>query len=135
MPTNPSGKCGKIQIGASELSDIRNWNFERTSNNPPFGSSSSNGHQKSVAGRKGGQITFEAVLDTNQPKYSKIVVGGAYTLLLYETQSRFWSVPARIDSIGEAVDINEGGEILENVTASVNGQWTDPDGNVSASGC
>ena len=133
-----SGKDGKILVGTSDYAELRNWNFTPSSNNPQFGSSSSAGHKKSVAGVKSGTVSFAQVLETVDAIYESVKPGDAVVLLLYEIKDntavspdRFWSVPARIESLAVDVDVDDGGEVTVGVEATTNGAWTYPDGTVS----
>lgn len=131
MATHLSGKNGKILYGSTELSSVRKWSAKLNSNNPKFASSAAPGHKVSVAGVKEGSVTFEVVLDTDAAQYIALKPGDSTTLKLYENASRFYIIPVRIDSIGEEVDVNEGGEEVLSYEASTNGAWTYPDGTLS----
>ncbi len=134
-----SGKDGKVLVGTSDYAELRNWNLTVNSNNPQFGSSSSSGHKKSVAGVKSGTVSFAQILETADAIYESVKPGDAVVLLLYEIKDnvavsadRFWTVPVRIESLAEDVDMDDGGEVTIGVEATTNGAWTYPDGTVSA---
>ena len=131
MATHVSGKNGKVMVGGSALSSIRKWSAKLNSNNPKYASSATPGHKVSVAGVKEGTVSFEAVLDTDSVIYSGYKPGDGVTLLCYENGTRYWTFPVRIDSVGEEVDINDGGEIVVSYEASMNGAWAYPDGTAS----
>ncbi len=131
MATHLSGKNGKVKVGGVALSSIRKWSTKLNSNNPKYASSDTPGHKVSVAGVKEGTVSFEAVLDTDSVLYSGYKPGDAVTLQCYENATRMWVFPVRIDSLGEDVDINDGGEIVVQYEASMNGAWTYPDGTTS----
>lgn len=132
MATFISGKNGLLKIGAVTISGVRNWKADLKSNNPQFATNDGPGHKVSVGGVKSGSVSFDLVLDTAAQQYvTNVTLGTNYTLLCYEDATRFWSIPVRIDSIGESVDINDGGEVTLSVQASTNGAWTYPGGSVS----
>lgn len=132
---NKSGRCGKIVLGASDFADVSNWSLTISSNNPEFSHSGSSGHKVSVGGVKSASVSFNAVLNTDDPLYDRIKPGDGVTLLLHEDATRKWTVPVRITSIADEVDISDGGEITLAVEAAANGAWTYPDGTVSSNGC
>lgn len=136
--TTISGKDGKVLVGVSDYAEIRNWNLTINSNNPQYGSSTTAGHKKSVAGVKSGTVSFAQVLETEDAIYESVKPGEAVTLLLYELKdsgqgtNRNWSVPVRIESLAEDVDVDDGGEVTVGVEATTNGAWTYPNDEVSA---
>lgn len=131
MALNKSGKDGKISLGSSDFACVRNWSLTITSNNPQFGSSCSAGHKSSVGGVKSATVSFEIIVDFEDYIFDRIKPGDSATLLLYEDETRNWSVPVRIDSMSETVDVDDGGEITVSVDASSNGAWVYPDGSTS----
>lgn len=132
MATHVSGKDGMVKVGSTKLPSIRKWSLNLKSNNPKFATSDAAGHKVSVAGVKDGEVSFEAVLDTTDVIYSTYKPGTLVTLLLYENATRYWTVPARIESIAGECDINDGGELVVPYTASTYGAWTYPDGTLSS---
>ena len=127
-----SAKNGKATIGASDLAHCRNLTWEITSNNPRFGTSGTAGHGTSVAGRKDASGSGSFVHDTDDPIYDRIKPGDSITLLCYETATRNWSFPARVDRISGEIQIDEGGELTTEFDWSSMGAWTYPDGTVSS---
>src|SRR5437868_3112917 len=131
LGANYSGKNGKVRIGSSDILDCKNWKFSEKSNNSQFGSSSSAGHKKSVAGTKSGSVTFQVAIAAGDLLWDRFRPGDAVTLLLYYDATHSFSVPVRIDDMEISVDVNEGSEVTVDVTASTNGAWTYPDSQVS----
>ena len=126
-----SGKDGKIMIGGSDIGDIKNWKFTRNANNKSYASSRTAGHTKVVKGVKSGTVSFELVLDPDDPIEDRINEGDDVTLLLYRDASRYWSVPVRIESMDDSVNIEEGDPPTVSVEAQTNGAWTSPAGDTS----
>ncbi len=133
MPVK-GGKDGFVQNAAasSAFTDIQNWEFNYSANAKSYGSSSTAGHKKSIAGVYSGELSFTAVLNTDAPIYDDIKVGDQVTVHAYEDDTRKWIIPVTIDTMGEAVDMDEGEVIGVPITAVTNGAWTYPDGTVSA---
>lgn len=131
MTTNFSGKNGKVQIGSSDLTEIKNWKLNVKSNNAQFGSSASAGHKKSVAGTKSGTVSFQIVLAAEDLIWDRLRPGDAVTLKLVYAASELFTVPVRIEDMDFNVDVNDGGEVTCDVSASTNGAWTYPDSVVS----
>ena len=104
-----SGKDGKVLIGAAELAAITGWRLTTTSFNPAHASSSTGGSKTRHPGVKdsSGAIAFK--LDFSNPITDDFDEGAVVTLKLYLDDSRFYSVPAIIDSIEfDDVDIDDG---------------------------
>jgi len=129
--TVKSGKHGKIVIGASDLAEIRNWKFDKSANNKTYASSSTAGHQSTVDGNKSGSVSFDAILDPADPLEDRIKVGDQVTLELHYDDTRKWTVPVRIESMGDEVQIEEGEPPAVSVEATTHGAWTYPDGTAS----
>lgn len=129
---NISGVRGKIAVSSTDIDCVRKWSAKLQSNNPSFASSTVPGHKVSVAGVKSGTVSFEVALNVDAPQTEDFKVGQAVTLKLYEDATRFWTFPVRIDSVGQDVDINDGGEVVVQYEASTNGVWTYPDSTDSA---
>jgi exosome complex RNA-binding protein Rrp4 len=121
-----SGKTGKIVIGSSDVTDIKNWKFDRSSNVKTYASSSTAGYQKAVAANKSGTVSFEAVIDQSTSINSILNVGDLVTLKLYRNASKYWTVPCRIESMSDDVNIEEGEPPTVSVEASTHGTWTKP---------
>ena len=121
-----SGKSGKVMIGATALAEITDWTFHASSVNHAYASSSTGGYRKRVAGVKdaSGGISFK--LDPAAPITNNFDEGSSVTLLLYLDATRFYSVPAVIDSVHLAVDISSGDVLGGTALFSANGAWTKP---------
>ncbi len=121
-----SGKDGKVMIGATTLADITFWTLATASNNPAYASSATSGHKKRVAGVKDASGSIQGKLDVADPVTDDFDEGDAVTLLLYIDATRFYSVPAIIDSINFEVDIDTGEVIGWTADYSADGAWTKP---------
>jgi hypothetical protein len=131
---NLCGDCGFVRIDPSDLSDIGRWEFTMENTVPEFCHSGSDGFNVTLKGKSRGDVSFEQILDADDEVYERFNVGDLVTLLLYENDTRFWTVPARIKTIGETVEINDAREEMVRVTAVCHGAWTDPHGNLMG-GC
>jgi hypothetical protein len=133
MPVK-TGVDGFVQLsgGASPYADIQGWEINLNANPKSYGSSSTAGHKASVAGVRQCTCSFNAILNTDEPVYDSLKVGDQLTLLLYEDDSRKWTVPVTISTMGETVDMDEGELISVPIEAVSNGAWTYPDGTVSS---
>ena len=129
--TVKGAKTGKIIIGSSDLAEVKNWKFGKSGNNKTYNSSSTAGHQKTVAGPKSGSVSFDLILDQDDAIEERIKVGDLVSLELYTDDTRNWIVPARIASVDDEVNIEEGEPPTVSVEADTHGAWTYPDGSVS----
>lgn len=119
-----SGKDGKILIGSTPVADITAWEFNKEAHTTRYGSSSTGGFKKSLAGVKMGEGSIEFKWDSAAA--SPLVEGGSVTLKLYLNASEFFSVPAVIKHFKVRVDIDNG-EVTAGVAAfETDGAWTEP---------
>lgn len=126
-----SGKLGKITIGSSDLAHVRNWRLNLTSNNKKYASSGTAGHERTTKGAFGGTVSFDLVLDHADRIEERIKVGDLATLQLYVDETNYFEVPARISSMDNEVQIEEGEPPTIAVEADCHGAWTYPDGTAS----
>lgn len=119
-----SGKDGKILIGATPIAEIKKWTLDKKAHVSRWGSSSSAGYKKAVAGVKEGSGSIEFVWDAAAA--SPIAEGTSATLLLYLNASEFYSVPAIIENFKLAVDMNDGPVTEASADFVNNGAWTEP---------
>lgn len=103
-----SGKDGKVMIGATPLAEITKWEYTRSSNNPAYASSATQGWKTRRGGVKDATGSLEGKLDPALPITNSFDEGSSVTLLLHEDGTRFHTVPAIIDSIAWSCDINDG---------------------------
>lgn len=132
MTDAKSSKLGKITLGASDFAHVRNWRFSKTSNNKKYASSTSGGHELTTKGPFGGTVSFDLVLDPDDRIEERINVGDQVTLELYQDGSNYWSVPVRIASMDDEVQIEAGEPPTIACEADCHGAWTQPDGSASA---
>lgn len=111
-----SGKNGKVVQGSTDLVDTLGWTLNLLSNNPAYASNATSGVKTRVVGvaDSNGTVTF-----AYQGAAAEITQGQAVTLKLYLNATKFWTVPAVIDSIAYNTDINDGN--IVSVTASFSG--------------
>jgi hypothetical protein len=121
-----TGDDGKVLIGGTPLADITAWSLETTARGVAYASSTTGGYRKRLPGVKEGRGRIQFKLDVANPLTNQFNEGTAVTLLLYLDATRFYSVPAVIDSIQIEVDI-DGGELIGGEAAfSTDGAWTKP---------
>lgn len=121
-----SGKDGKIEIDSTQLADITSWTLNTTSNNAAYASSSTSGYKKRVPGVKDGSGSVQGKLDISDPITDDFEEGSAVTLKLYIDATRFYSVPAVIDSLAIDVDIDNGDVVPFTANYSTDGAWSKP---------
>ncbi len=121
-----TGDDGKVLIGSTPLADITAWSLETTTRSVAYASSATGGYRKRLAGVKEGRGRIQFKLDVANPLTNQFDEGSAVTLLLYLDATRFYSVPAVIDSIQIQVDIDGGELIGGQADFSTDGAWTKP---------
>ncbi len=121
-----SGKDGKVLAGTTTLAEITQWTFQTRSNNVAYGSSATAGYRRRVAGAKDGRGTIRGKLDPADPLTNAFEEGDTVTLQLYLDASRFYSVPALIDTLQFEVDIDSGDIVGWVAEFSTDGAWTKP---------
>lgn len=122
-----SGKGGSVLVASSDLVEVTNWELTRTSNNPSWASNTSNGYKKRVAGVKDSTGTFSTKYDPTDPLTDHLEEGDEVTLELLATSGKTISVPAIIDELKVACDMDEGEPVGYDVSFSSNGAWTSTD--------
>jgi len=132
-----SGKGGKVKVDGTQAAEVTKWSFKPTSNNPAWASSTDPGYKKRVAGVKDGSGSIEAKVDRTSLFLADLDVGMEIELELYvETHfdtstppvedSKFYTVPAIVDSYDINVDIDGGEAVSVTIEFSTNGEWTNP---------
>lgn len=119
-----SGKDGKILIGSTPIADITSWDFAKEAHTSRYGSSSSGGYKKTLAGARMGSGTIEFKWDSSGA--SPLQEGDVVTLKLYTNASEFFTVPAVIKSFRLAVDIDNGETTAGSAGFETDGAWTEP---------
>ncbi len=121
-----SGTNGKVMVGATTLAEITDWTFQSSSNNHAYASSSTGGFRRRIPGVKDGSGNIGFKLDPANPITNNFDEGSSVTLLLYLAATRYYSVPAVIDSIHLAVDISSGDVLGGTAIFSADGAWAKP---------
>ncbi len=121
-----SGKNGKVQVAGTDIAEVTKWSFNPTSNNSSWASSSTAGYKDRVGGSKDGSGTIEGKLDVTDPIYNQLEEGDEFTGLFYIDDTRFYEVPAIVDSMDLEVDIDDGEVVGWSIDFSTRGQWTKP---------
>lgn len=123
-----SGKTGKAYYdsggGETEILDVTNWNLNKSSDNKPYASSTTDGHRKRVAGHKDKSGSFEFYVTDGDPGNIPIAEGDAVTLALDTDTGKRETGPAIIDDIEIPADIEGGDPVKITVNFSGNGEWT-----------
>lgn len=124
MASPISGKAGNVLIGASAISELRNWKHNRKANNHAYASNATGGYKKRVAGVFDSSGSFE-MLDDPANNSPALEVGDTATLILKTTAAITQkTVPAIIDSIDANVDLDEGAIVGYTIGFSGNGAWS-----------
>jgi hypothetical protein len=103
-----SGQYGKIVISASTVAECTKWTMDEEVAESAYASCSTSGHRSRVAGTKDATGTLEGILDPSDDIHNYFRVGDHVTLKLYYTATKYHSVPAQINKIGQETDIEEG---------------------------
>lgn len=122
-----SGKDGKVKIGSTTLADITQWTLRTRANLAAYASSATAGYRRRVAGIKDGAGTLAGKLDPADPISDDFDEGAAVTLLLHIDATRYYTVPALIESLELEVDIDRGEVVGWRAEFSTSGAWTKPD--------
>jgi hypothetical protein len=121
-----TGDDGKVLIGGTPLADIAAWSLETTTRSVAYASSATGGFRKRLPGVKEGRGRIQFKLDVTSPITNSINEGSAVTLLLYLDATRFYTVPAVIESLQVEVAIDGGQLIGGQAEFSTDGAWTKP---------
>jgi hypothetical protein len=121
-----SGKNGRIKIGSTTLADITLWQLTTKAGNPAYASSATQGWKTRREGVRDASGTVRFKLDLADPITDDFDEGDAVTLLLHLDATRFYTVPAIIDSLAWEVDINDGDVIGGVAEFSSTGPITKP---------
>src|SRR5262245_22728997 len=106
-----TGDDGKVVIGGTPLADITAGSLETAARSVSYASSASGGFRRRLPGVKEGRGQIRFQMDVANPLTNQFDEGTAVTLLLYLDATRFYTVPAVIDSLRIDVDI-DGGELI-----------------------
>jgi len=124
-----SGQNGKVLAGAVTLAEITKWTFDPKANISKWASSTTPGYKKAVAGVKDGAGGFDFKVDNTVAPYLEsqgVKEGDSVTLNLYLDATRYFIVPAYIESHHYEVDMDEGPVVSGSATFTTNGAWTPP---------
>jgi len=103
-----SGKDGQIKIGTTKLADITSWSLVTTAKNQSYASSATAGWKTRREGIRDATGTIRFKVDMADPITDDFDEGSGVTLLLHLDGTRFYSVPAIINSLSFEVDIDDG---------------------------
>jgi hypothetical protein len=117
---------GKVKIGTTTLADITHWTLRTQALLSSYASSATAGYRRRVAGVKEGSGTLDGKLDPDDPISDDFDEGASVTLLLHLDATRFYTVPAVIESFRLEVDIDSGDVLGWHAEFSTNGGWTKP---------
>ena len=117
-----SGKDGDVKSGDTSLAEITNWSWTRQANVSKYGSNSSAGHKKAVAGTKENSGSFDFKLNTAGS--SPLDEGDSVTLQLLTDGTNGWSVPAVVGEVQLDVDIDTGEVVGGSCSFEGNGAYS-----------
>lgn len=119
-----SGKNGRIKVGGTTYDHITGWSWSRETALHAYGSNSTAGHKRKVAGMKDNSGSFTGMIHDGGA--IPIDEGDAVTLQLHvdETGNNFYSVPAIVESIEVEVDINDGAPVGYTANFQGDGAYT-----------
>lgn len=130
--TVKSAKHGLLTLGASDIAEVRNIRWTLNANVKSYASSTTGGHTKTVKGQFSGTISFDVVYDPDDPIEERLKPGDQVTLVAKFDANRNYSLPCRIESLENELNIEEGEPPTVSCEALTHGAWTYPDGTVSA---
>ena len=119
-----TGNTGSVIVGTTDWIEVTKWTFDMKAAVSKWGSNSSSGFKKAVAGTKDGSGTIEVKIDTGGTMDA--VAGASATLLLHtdDSGSNYYSVPAVIASCATECDIDDGTALSATYNFESNGEWT-----------
>ena len=121
-----SGQYGKVLIGSSSVVEVMKWSFARSVPDNPHGTSATAGYKKRTAGTKDGSGSLNGLQDPSDPVEGYFEEGDIVTLKLYDSASRFFSVPAMISKLDTECDIDDGAPVPWSADFGIHGAWTLP---------
>jgi hypothetical protein len=122
-----SGKSGTMFVDGSSLADVTSWRFTTTADNIAYASSATGGFRRRIGGARQGFGNAAFVLNTLDPATVRLVAGDQVTLQLNLDGTRFYYVPAIVDSIQLTVDVNHREPIRGMVDFTTDGAWIEPE--------
>ena len=129
-PQTEVGYEGKVNIGASDVSEVTKWTYKESSKNQKYVSAQSQGNERTRQGPRSCSGTVECKYDEADPLEVRIKRGDSVTLKLYTKTGRYYQIPAVVGEVSLDVD----GENIKSASFSwdSDGVWTYPDGSTSA---
>jgi hypothetical protein len=120
------GDNGKVFSGNTEVADITSWTFETSVGGFSFSTSHTKGYTRRILGNKSGRGKFTFRVDTNEPPWEVLYEGCQTTLKLKLDSTRYYSVPAVIETLKFEVDTSGGKPIVGEATFVTDRAWTEP---------
>jgi hypothetical protein len=120
------GDDGAVFRGSIEVADITSWTFETSIGGFSYASSSTDGCARRIVGRRSGrgQICFR--VESDSPAWDLLYEGCQTLLQLKLDATRYFSVPAVIETLKLEVDTSGGKPIVGEATFVTHGAWTEP---------
>ena len=116
-----SGKKGTLLVGDAEVARLTRWTIEKISRNKAYTANDTGGAKKRVGGARdcAGRFQLKAAPTQKVP----VEEGDAVTLRLHvdDSPDNYYEVPAVIDTIRTAVDVDKGNIIAYKIAFSGNG--------------
>ena len=121
-----TGDEGKVLSDGTPIADITGWTFRTSVTSRRYSSSATGGHERQLAGAASGRGSFTFQLDLNNPLTNELEEGSSVTLRLHVDASRYYSVPALIESLEIDVEVNGDAMVGGRAEFAADGAWTKP---------
>lgn len=122
-----TGKQGVLFIDAASLADVTAWRFTTTADNISYASSATGGFRRRIAGARHGFGVVSFVLNTVDPATARLAAGDHVTLQLNLDPSRYFYVPAIVESWQLTMDVNQREPIRGTAEFTTDGSWIEPE--------
>lgn len=121
-----TGDEGKVLSDGTQIADITGWMFRTSVSARRYSSSATAGHERQLAGAASGRGSFTFQLDLANPITDELEEGSHLTLRLHVDASRYYSVPALIESLQIDVNVDDDAMVGGRAEFAADGAWTKP---------
>lgn len=122
-----TGKLGTLFVDSATLADVTAWRFTVTADNVSYASSATGGFRKRLSGARHGFGVVSFVLNTVDPATARFASGDHVTLQLNLDPTRYYYVPAIVESLQLTVDVNQREPIRGTAEFTTDGAWLAPE--------
>ena len=127
-----TGTLGKVVVGSTLISRVKNWSINVVVGESAFGDSDSDGFTIRAAARKDLTGSMVGVFDTGNQIYDLLMPGDIVQLVLWETLTAYWTLTrALIQGFDLTYDIDSKEAVEWTASFGVDGQYYYP-GEASA---